>query len=393
MSATIAAVPQYLGSDFSKSAPGHRFYLYFEAWQRTQAAGFTLATDKSDALKRALKLTNNDKATLQAIAERQQRLSPAGIWWLPAISTSPLTTGLGMEHPLENGFAFLSPYGLPYLPGSGIKGVLRQAARELQQDGDPHWQISEDIDPIAQLFGSMTGDEGKRGALIFWDAFPVFGAAAESLAPDIMTPHQTHYYRDGKPPHDSGSPNPILFVTIPSQTQFEFFVDCKPALLPAELADGGRWKMLLQSAFEHAFDWLGFGAKTAVGYGQMEVNQSQLDERKEQAEAAQVKAQETSRVKQATAGLPEDAAWLEEQIQRKAWADNAAVLDDLEKWLTDLQAEQLSPEAWQRIEAQLQQRWKGLLANPDAVKGKKQKPLFSDRQKNLAKRLLAVKPK
>ena len=48
-----------------------------------------------------------------------------------AQAIAPFTTGLGNEHPLENGFAFLSPYGVPYLPGSGVKGVLRQAAREL----------------------------------------------------------------------------------------------------------------------------------------------------------------------------------------------------------------------------------------------------------------------
>ena len=39
-----------------------------------------------------------------------------------------------MEHPLENGFAFLQPYGLPYLAGSGVKGVLRQTARLLAEN-------------------------------------------------------------------------------------------------------------------------------------------------------------------------------------------------------------------------------------------------------------------
>lgn len=31
-----------------------------------------------------------------------------------------------------------------------------------------------------------------------------------------------------------------------------------------------QWQTLLTAAFEHAFEWLGFGAKTAVGYGTME---------------------------------------------------------------------------------------------------------------------------
>ena len=37
-----------------------------------------------------------------------------------------------------------------------------------------------------------------------------------------------------------------------------------------ETEDGTpRWQTLLIATFEHAFDWLGFGAKTAVGYGVM----------------------------------------------------------------------------------------------------------------------------
>jgi CRISPR-associated protein Cmr6 len=36
-----------------------------------------------------------------------------------------------------------------------------------------------------------------------------------------------------------------------------------------DLAEGNCWQQLLRAAFEHAFAWLGFGAKTAVGYGSM----------------------------------------------------------------------------------------------------------------------------
>jgi CRISPR-associated protein Cmr6 len=37
-------------------------------------------------------------------------------------------------------------------------------------------------------------------------------------------------------------------------------------LAPA-VAEGDRWRSLVDAAFRHAFSWLGFGAKTAVGYG------------------------------------------------------------------------------------------------------------------------------
>ncbi|HUM92566.1 MAG TPA: type III-B CRISPR module RAMP protein Cmr6, partial [Candidatus Competibacter sp.] len=104
----------------------------------------------------------------------------------------------------------------------------------------------------------------NRGALMFWDVIPE--PAGGKLAVDIMTPHYGDYYQGNDTPHDSGQPNPILFLTIPPGSRFEFFVQCNPTALPASLKNS--WPILLEAAFQHAFDWLGFGAKTAVGYGQ-----------------------------------------------------------------------------------------------------------------------------
>ena len=49
--------------------------------------------------------------------------------------------------------------------------------------------------------------------------------------------------------------------------------------LAPDLAHGQRWQTLLTATFEHAFAWLGFGAKTAVGYGAMQVDQTALKRR------------------------------------------------------------------------------------------------------------------
>jgi CRISPR-associated protein Cmr6 len=75
-----------------------------------------------------------------------------------------------------------------------------------------------------------------------------------------------------KPPHDSGQPNPICFLTVPPGSRFLFQVICDTLHLERtapDLAKDGHWKQLIEAAFEHAFRWLGFGAKTAVGYGAM----------------------------------------------------------------------------------------------------------------------------
>jgi CRISPR-associated protein Cmr6 len=221
------------------------------------------------------------------------------VWSCQAVSHSPFTTGLGNEHPLENGFSFLNPYGLPYLAGSGVKGVVREAARQLAEGqwAESHGWHKEHVGAFTAssegekttirltaldvLFGRETpsGESDHfRGVLSFWDVIPEI--EGDKLRVEVMTPHQSHYYQQNSEPktgnratpHDSGQPNPILFLTVPPGSRFTFHVVCDEVRLrkvALELAEGEKWKRLLEAAFEHAFTWLGFGAKTAVGYGAM----------------------------------------------------------------------------------------------------------------------------
>lgn len=272
----IAAVPGYLGTDFQTAPPGHRFSLYLEAWK----SDFTLdKNNKAQTLKQVLTLpTDNTTKTLEALRARQlEQGQSLNSEIFDAVATAPFATGLGMEHPLENGFAFLNPYGLPYLPGSGVKGVLRAAARELQS-GDWGGKAGWSPESITALFGGEPGKEPfTRGALSFWDVIPAL--AGNKMRVDVMTPHQTHYYQIDKKknpapphfqsPHDSGQPNPIPFLTVAPGAQFRFVVTCESKYLSDGALKEGGWKILLLAAFNHAFEWLGFGAKTAVGYGAM----------------------------------------------------------------------------------------------------------------------------
>lgn len=345
----IAAVPHYLGTDFSSASPGLRFGMYLPLWGVNRRTGQWLWTtsdidhavrgqqreereikleNKVSALQQATKLTAGDKATMRALAARQNHnaQSTPDVLTLDAIATAPFTTGLGNEHPLENGFAFLNPYGLPYLPGSGVKGVLRQAARELASGewGDSHgWSCEKihllgkielsTIDALFGLEGNKDADSNQvRGALSFWDALPHL--PGDHLAVDIMTPHQSHYYQqrkdpksgDSTSPHDSGAPNPICFLTLPPGTGFAFHVACDVAhlqRLAPDLAHAQRWQALLTAAFEHAFAWLGFGAKTAVGYGAMQFDQAALQRRGREAAELQAQAQREAAQRQHLAAL------------------------------------------------------------------------------------------
>ena len=316
----IAALPEYLGKDFSQASPGLRFGMYLPLWgmnQRNEELNWTThdiahevrgqqhqerevkKENKVTALQQACALSKSDKDIAKAMLQRQgqtfEGVKPAQGLRLQATAIAPFTTGLGNEHPLENGFAFLNPYGLPYLPGSGVKGVLRAAAQELANGewGASDWstdlrhEVHErngkngqrlfDATDLDVLFGSeaLDGENHLRGVLSFWDVIPQI--EGNSLMVEIMTPHQSHYYQDkdfagSTSPHDSGSPNPISFLTVPPKSQFAFHVVCNAAQLEhlaPDLAANDRWKTLLTESFEHAFAWLGFGAKTSVGYGAM----------------------------------------------------------------------------------------------------------------------------
>lgn len=316
----IAAVPRYLGQNFDTASPGLRFGLYLRLWGVDQRSGecnwSTSDTvyerrgeekreraikeeNKSTALKQAARLGNDDRQTMRALLERQHKALAAmatedARFVLDTQTVSPFTTGLGNEHPLENGFAFLSPYGLPYLPGSGVKGVVRRAAEELADGGwggtagwshdaryallDPENKQPVRLSLIDLFFGREDASPAFRGLLQFWDVIPQ--VSGDALMVEIMTPHQGHYYQqtlamkagNSSSPHESGQPNPILFLTVPPGSRFVFHVTCdtvRLCRLVPELAENGAWKPLLQAAMQHAFEWLGFGAKTAVGYGVM----------------------------------------------------------------------------------------------------------------------------
>lgn len=276
-----AAVPAYVGQDFSDCPPGHRFSLYFRVWNVQW--GLDKDEAKALALREVLRLPQNAKDLMQALGARQQAMAlalpAAQCCVIDAKATAPFATGLGLEHPIENGFAFLSPYGLPYLAGSGVKGVLRRAAEELEMAAPL----------IAALFGAedaKTSEAAHRGALSCWDVLPQFDA----MTLEIMTPHQSGYYMGKDSPHEAGLPTPINFLALPAGATFRFVLRFDPGLVPqAERAALADWQALVLRIATHAFDWLGFGAKTAVGYGAMAENPEIAAQRKREAQAAQAR--------------------------------------------------------------------------------------------------------
>lgn len=155
-----------------------------------------------------------------------------------------MVIGLGTEHPQETSMTLHHIYGIPYIPGSAIKGITRHWVKEMDEP---------DIENIERIFGTPS----EEGEVIFLDAFPENNIELEV---DVMNPHYPEYYTSKKPPADYQSPKPILFLTVGKDTKFRFYLVSKDKKL---LDKAKEW---LKSALsEH-----GIGAKTAVGYGYLE---------------------------------------------------------------------------------------------------------------------------
>ena len=266
-----AAVPQRI-EGFGDCPPGHRFNLYLAVWGSDWGLDKNEGT-KAAAAKAACAMPRTVKELLHGLHSRQtgmaRTMGEQRCCVIEAETTAPFATGLGLEHPIENGFAFLSPYGLPYLAGSGVKGVLRRAAEELRDDGDV--LLTNAV--IDALFGPENTTVARRGALTCWDVFP---RCEDDMTVEIMTPHFGHYYQRDESPHDAGKPTPIPFLAVPAGTKLDFVLTFEAALIPEEHRDAlANWQVPVRRIVAHAFKWLGFGAKTAVGYGAMREDPAQ----------------------------------------------------------------------------------------------------------------------
>ncbi len=295
-----------------------------------------------------------DTEKLQAFAERQQALLEACGGQSLVMSTDwHFVTGMGNNHPVENGFAWHHTLGVPYLTGAAVKGLVR-AWCEVWQEFDE--------DRMKQWFG----DTEQSGELIFFDAVPT---APVKLKADIMTPHYGDWYAKGdEPPMRDGSnvpadwhdPNPIPFLVVDKGASFQFAVS-KRAGSDIDLSEATK-------ALTDALQWLGAGAKTAAGYGRFGEDQQAKAKREKQMRAKALAEQKKKELAEQEA-MRASMSPLEAELDR--WIASNPEPNTVSAWLdkmeqTDTQEEKL--QIAQTMKAYYEQR--GTWKKPS----KKQKP-------------------
>jgi CRISPR-associated protein Cmr6 len=152
---------------------------------------------------------------------------------------TPLVCGLGAAHVLETALTLHHIWGVPYIPGSSLKGVCRQVAfwkllENFQKKFYGELAIDNEDMLVYQL---LFGAQDFKGLLLFLDAYPECQNNEKIFKLDIMNPHYSKYYGDSTgrtPPGDCENPTPIFFLTVKEGVNFRFVV----------LFDNWRWEKI-----------------------------------------------------------------------------------------------------------------------------------------------------
>lgn len=194
---------------------------------------------------------------------------------LPLATDWRLVSGLGIAHPFETGLIFDHTYGVPYLPGSSVKGAARAWAEETGWDyGDCVAVFGPDDHPPKEQPESKYPKKPfvpAQGHVVFFDAYPL---KWPELEVDILNPHYKAYYDGKEPPADWLSPEPTYFLTVKAGQPWEFVIGVPPeseemraVMEKVGIADRQKLLDLAKQAVQRAATDLGLGGKTAVGYG------------------------------------------------------------------------------------------------------------------------------
>lgn len=228
-----------------------------------------------------VELFKNISSLLNTKNEQQEKYlssmkeSGLQVFSFQAITNSPFITGLGSGHPTETGMILDRNLGVPYIPASSVKGVCRMACAINIVKNNPNdfsdGKIDDDYPLLEKLFGTFNDKAEKkyRGQLVFLDVYP---ENTPQLNVDIMNPHFGSYYAGDNPtdkrsrelikqPIETESPTPIKFLTVKQGTIFNF----RCVYLP--LKDERIDEKEIKDMFNTAWNDVGFGGKTAIGYG------------------------------------------------------------------------------------------------------------------------------
>ncbi|MCL6663372.1 MULTISPECIES: type III-B CRISPR module RAMP protein Cmr6 [Paenibacillus] len=180
--------------------------------------------------------------------------------------TSLILHGLGSSHVNESSLTIHPVYGVPYIPASSIKGVVRRWFLDALLEGEAT-NLATNKGIIGVLGRALFGSEDGQGIVQFYDM--LFYNRLE-IKLDVLTPHFGEYYANKELPSDTKNPVPNTFYAASVHSvQLMLTVDKrKLATIASELSVLPEPLMeVLSYWISAAFKELGVGSKSSSGYG------------------------------------------------------------------------------------------------------------------------------
>ena len=176
----------------------------------------------------------------------------------------------GQDSAFKTGFSFDYVTGLPYIPGSSIKGMLRASIEKYKTDVcqwlEDNIGILADERLFKEIIYEMFGDENNEvnddkmqnntNVLerdVFLDAIIIDGSNDKILKSDYITPHSSMFK----------NPIPIRILAIKPEVKLEFHFLLREKII-AKMNREQRFKLYKGLILD-----LGIGAKTNTGYGSL----------------------------------------------------------------------------------------------------------------------------
>ena len=178
-----------------------------------------------------------------------------------------MAVGMGNESVFENSITLHRTYGVPYIPGSALKGLTAHYARN-HLDG---------MEKTSEIYEAVFGSGDNAGFVTFFDALYIPGSSKNidnngkdlPLKNDIITPHHQEYNSGNKtkkgdviPPAEYDDPVPIPFISSVGSYLIAIAGPEKLVFFVSEIM-----KMALKEE--------GIGSKTSSGYGRINLSSSE----------------------------------------------------------------------------------------------------------------------
>ncbi len=197
--------------------------------------------------------------------------APSPVYAAEGEALGRFVVGLGATSVLETSITLHRTYGVPYIPGSALKGLASSYAATLLVD-EKKWSRKFDGGKTKRgdYQKALFGDTEQSGLIVFYDALPLPGKYR--LDKDVVTVHHPEYYQGkGNPPADWDSPTPIPFIT--ARGRFLFALGLNP-VTKEDLPEALKWLGLAAELLRLALREEGVGAKTTIGYGRFKFEET-----------------------------------------------------------------------------------------------------------------------